>query len=118
MREEGEEGEGEEQRPLGWGFGLGCAGGSFAEAVVCVEGEGDEGGFKGDAEEGVGDAAMMLESGERAACGPEGVDVGELGCDGHGGGGVRGSAVEAGAGEDGADQDMRYWFHRGKYRGG
>ena len=42
---------------------------------------------------------------------PEHVDVGELGCEGHGGGGVGGAAVEAGAGQDGAGQHVGNGFH-------
>ena len=116
VREEGEEGEEEEQGPVWWGFGFGYAGGAPAEAVVGVKGEGDESGFERDAEEGVGDAAMMLEAGERAAEGEEGVDVGELGRDGHGEGGVGGATVEAGAGEDYAGEDVGDGLHRSSMR--
>ena len=50
--------------------------------------------------EGVGDAAVVFEGGDRAAECPEHVEVGGLGGEGHGQGCVGGAAVEAGAGED------------------
>jgi hypothetical protein len=77
----------------------------------------DEGGFKGETEEGVGDTAVVLEAGDGAAEAPEGVDVRELGRDGHGEGGVGGAAVEARAGEAGSGEDVGDGLH-GSYGNG
>lgn len=59
----------------------------------------------------MGDAAVVLEGGDGAFEGPEDVDVGECRGDGHGGGGVGGLAIEAGAGEDGSGHDVSEWVH-------
>ena len=79
--------------------------------MVEVDGADDERGFEGEAEEGVGDAAVVLEGGDGAAEGPEGVEVGRFGGEGHGEGGVGGLAVEAGAGEAGSGQEVGDGFH-------
>ncbi len=75
------------------------------------DGADDGGGFEGQAEEGVGHAAMVLEVCDGAANRPEGVEVGGFGGDGHGEGGVGGLAVEAGAGEDGTGHEVGDGFH-------
>ena len=59
----------------------------------------------------MGDASMMRKAGDRAEEAGDGVDIGELGRDGHGGGGVGGAAVEAGAGQHGAGEDVGYGLH-------
>ena len=75
------------------------------------DGANEDGCFEGDAEEGVGPAAMVLEAGDGAVDGPEGVEVGGFGGEGHGQGGVGGFAIETGAGEDGAGHQVGDWFH-------
>ena len=98
---------------------LGCAGGNvagiaFAAASPAVpdpdDGE-DHSGVDGEAEEGVGPAAMMGEAGDGTAEGPDGVEVGSLGGEDHGEGGVGGAAIEAGAGEAGAGEAVRQRVH-------
>ena len=71
----------------------------------------DDCGFEGQAEEGVGPSAMMLEGGDGAVDGPEGVEVGGFGGERHGDGGVGCLAIEAGAGEAGSGHEVGYGFH-------
>jgi hypothetical protein len=71
----------------------------------------DDGGFDGQADEGVGPAAMVLEGGDGAFDGPEYVEVGSFGGEGHGHGGVGCLAVEAGAREDGSGHEVGDWIH-------
>ena len=106
VREQGDEGAEEKPGEAEGGFG-----GAGSQAMIEVEGGGDEGGFYGHGEESVGNAAVVLEGGERAAEAPEGVDIGQLGGDDHGEGGVGGPAIEAGAGKDGAGEEVGYGFH-------
>jgi hypothetical protein len=118
VAEEGDEGEEIEARPVDR-CGGGCLRAMGIAGLLAIQeqavGEPEEAddccGFEGDAEEGVGDASMVLEDGDGALEGPEDVDVGKLGGDGHGGGGVGGFAVEAGAGEDGSGHDVGERVH-------
>ncbi len=82
-----------------------------APAVEEPDSSDDNCGFEWYADKCVGDAAMVLEGCDGAVDGPEGVDVGGLGGDGHGEGGVGGLAVEAGAGEDGSGHEVGDGFH-------
>jgi hypothetical protein len=111
VREEGKEGEEIKLGPANGGMGQLGLRAAGADAVQGVESGGDEGGFERDAEESVGDAAMMLEAYEGAAQRPEGVDVRELGGDDHGGGGIGCATVEAGARENRAGEDVSDWLH-------
>ena len=70
-----------------------------------------QGSFEGQRDEGVGDAAMMLEGDERAADGPDCVAIRQLGGEDHGGGCVGGLAVEAGAGEDSSGEQVSDRLH-------
>src|ERR1700677_4012833 len=80
-------------------------------AVEEVDGAEDDCALKRQPEEGVGDAAMVLEGGDGAAGRPEGVEVGGFGGEGHGEGRVGGLAVEAGAGEAGPGHEVGDGFH-------
>ena len=62
--------------------------------------------------EGVRDATMVLEVCHRAAQAPEGVDVGELGRDGHGKRGVGCTTIEARTRQARACKEMGDRFHR------
>ena len=84
---------------------------SSAPEVEEPEGSDDDGSFQGDTDEGVSPASMMLERGDWAVGRPEDVEVGDLGGNDHGCGGVRGFAVEASAGEAASGQEVSYWFH-------
>ena len=64
------------------------------------------------AEQRVGEAAMVLKGNQRPAKAPEDVEVGRFGGECHGQRGVRGFAVEAGAAEACAGEEMGDWFHR------
>ena len=111
VAEECDEGEDVEARPVdGGGLFEGFVS-LEAPAVEEPEGACDYGGFERDAEEGVGEASMVLECGDGAFECPEDIDVGKGGADGHGGGGVGGFAVEAGAGEDGSGHEVSYRVH-------
>ena len=106
MAEEGDENEEVETGPVD---GSGLLEGTVSLHTPLVEepeGGGDDGGFEGDAEEGVGEAAVVLECGDGSFDGPKDIDVREAGGDGHGSGGVGGFAVEAGAGEDGSGHEV------------
>jgi len=76
-----------------------------------VDGAENDCGFKRQPEEGVGDAAMVLEGSNGPAGRPEGVEVGGLGGERHGEGGVGGLAVEAGTCEAGAGHEVGDGFH-------
>jgi hypothetical protein len=69
--------------------------------------------FQGQTDEGVGDAAMVEESGDGSAYAPGDVAVGSLSGEGHGEGGVGGFPVEAGASEGGSKQTMCDGIHCG-----
>ena len=64
-----------------------------------------------DAEEGMGDAAMVLKASHGPAEAPQRIDVGELGRYGHGQRGVGRTAVEAGPGEARTGQNVRDRLH-------
>ena len=76
-----------------------------------VDGSGDGKGDEGRSEQGVGDAAVMLEGGDGTAECPEYVEVRGLGGEGHGEGCVGGAAIESGAGETGSGEEVGDWFH-------
>ena len=76
-----------------------------------VDDSGGGEGNKGGSDKGVGDSAMVLEGGYRAAEDPENVEVGRLGGEGHRQRGVEGAAIESGAGEDGSGEEVGDWFH-------
>jgi len=82
-----------------------------SEAVPEVDGSGDCQGDEGCAEEGVGYAAMVFEERDRAAQAPQNVEVGRLGGQGHGQGGIGGAAVESCAGETGSGEEVGDGFH-------
>ena len=118
MAEQGDEREEVEAGPVDGG-GVTCLptmgiAGFLATEVPTVEepeGGGDYGCFEGEAEKGVGEAAVVFEGCDGAFYELEAVDVGEDGGDGHCGGGVGGFAVEADAREDGSGQDVSEWVH-------
>ncbi len=128
VAEKGDEGEAVEEAPADRGLWSGDVGGGGVEGLVgdgvrmglfsvrapAVEepdGADDDGGFERYADEGVGDAAVVLEGCDGAAYGPEGVEVGGFGGDRHRDGGVGSLAVEAGAGEDGSRHEVGDGFH-------
>lgn len=74
---------------------------------------GDHERFKRRAKESMRNAAVVLEAGQRAADGPEDVDIRHLGGKRHGKGRVGGPPIETGAGENGAAQKMCDRFHAG-----
>jgi DNA ligase (NAD+) len=121
MAEEGDEGEEVEQAPAdGGGAFAGCglvgldrlgAGAAGSPAMDEVDGGYDDCGFEGQAEEGVGPAAMVLEGGDGTVDGPEGIEVGGFGGEGHGYGGVGCFAVEPGTREAGSGHEVRHRFH-------
>jgi len=110
MTEQRQQREGVEQAPTDGSGGLygGFAGAPAMQAVDCSD---DDGRFKRDAEEGVCDAAVMLEAGNWAANAPEGVYVGEFGSDGHSQCGVGGTAIKSRARKTRAGKDVRDRFH-------
>ena len=90
MGEDGEEPEHEPARALSVVEGF-----ARFEAVPEVDGSDGDGGEDGRGDEGVRDAAMMQEGGDRAAESPEDVDVGRFCSERHGERGVRSFTVEA-----------------------
>jgi hypothetical protein len=95
---------------VGAGFGV-CGAALQTPAMEEPESADDYGCFEGEADEGVGPSAVVLEGGDGAFEEPEDVEVGDLGGEGHGGGGVGGLAVEAGAGEDGSGHEVGQGVH-------
>ncbi len=59
----------------------------------------------------VGEAAMMLERDQRSAKAPQDIEVGGFGGQGHGQRGVRGLAIEAGAAQACAGEEVGDRFH-------
>ena len=82
-----------------------------------IDGHDDGGRFDGDPEEGMGDAAMVLEPGDRATQAPKGVDVGKFSRDDHGQCGVGSMAIQAGTREARASEEVRDRFHRDGFSG-
>ncbi len=76
-----------------------------------IDGSRDGQGDERRAQERVGDAAMMLEGGNRPGESPQHVEIGGFGCQRHRQGGVGGAAIEAAAGEDGSGEKVGDWFH-------
>ena len=69
------------------------------------------GGDEGRGDEGVGDAAMMLEAFDGAGESPEDVEIGGFGGKYGGQGCVGGFAIETGAADAGAGKEVRDGFH-------
>jgi hypothetical protein len=80
-------------------------------AVQAIHAAHDHRSLKGNAEKGVRDAPMMGEAIHRSAQTPEGVEVRHLGGEGHRQRGVRRFAVQPGAREASARQDVRHRLH-------
>jgi hypothetical protein len=76
-----------------------------------VDGAGDREGDEGRSQESVGNAAMVFKDGDGAAKSPENIEIGGLGGEGHGQGGVGGAAIESGAGEYRSGEEVSDWFH-------
>ncbi len=107
MAEVGDEREKPEQAPSDWSLGW-----FFSEFVNDPDdGDGNQS-DEGRGDEGVRDAAVMLESGNRAAQSPEYVEVGGFGGERHGERCVGRLTVEAGASETGSGEEVGDGFHR------
>jgi hypothetical protein len=62
-------------------------------------------------QQGVGDAAVVLESSHRATERPQDIQIGGLGRKSHGQGRIGGTAVEAGPSKTGSGEQVGDWFH-------
>ena len=69
-------------------------------------------------QEGMGEAAMMLEGDQRSAKAPQHIEVGRFRGQRHGQRGICGLAIEAGAAQACAGEEVGDWFHESLRRFG
>ena len=112
VAERGEEREAPEENPARRDGGL-----FSADMMEAPAEERDHEGDHGRADERVGESAMVLEADQRPAESPEDVEVGGFRGECHGQRGVRGLAIEAGAAQACAGEEVGDWFHELAFEG-